>query len=289
MDKWAQWVTVKRFGGDKKIAEANLEKLGQVRDRILHNAHIIPGNTVIDVGAGDGLLAFGALKLVESTGKVIFVDISQDLLNSCEAFCRDDLKAENTEFIRASAEDLSMIPSDSADAIVARAVHLYVVDKAKCFKQYYRILRKDGSLSIYEPDNSFYAKLIEGKKMYFGLDFEPLGKLGDKVLEYFRYPPDFVNDPMLNYDSRVLYNLVQRAGFRGLSVDNYSSIRSEIKLPPWDIFIKIAMNPTFPTLADVMNDLTPEESKQIEACLKPQVENTKVSQPFAEIYLHGVK
>jgi ubiquinone/menaquinone biosynthesis C-methylase UbiE len=36
---------------------------------------------LLDVGTGDGLIAFGALDLVGEDGRVVFSDVSQDLLD----------------------------------------------------------------------------------------------------------------------------------------------------------------------------------------------------------------
>lgn len=55
-----------------------------IRDRILADARVADGDVLLDVGAGDGLIAFGALPFVGETGTVIFSDISQDLLDHSE-------------------------------------------------------------------------------------------------------------------------------------------------------------------------------------------------------------
>ena len=52
----------------------------RVRDRVLGAADVQPGEMVLDVGAGTGLLTFGARKLVGETGQVVAVDISVDAL-----------------------------------------------------------------------------------------------------------------------------------------------------------------------------------------------------------------
>jgi methylase of polypeptide subunit release factors len=46
-------------------------------------AQLRPGDTLLDVGTGDGLIAFGALERLGPAGRVIFSDISQDLLDHC--------------------------------------------------------------------------------------------------------------------------------------------------------------------------------------------------------------
>src|SRR5579884_2289605 len=80
-DQWAQWLLQRRFGGNPQQLQAMLEVLSSWRDRILQNARLAPGEHLLDVGCGDGLVAFEALDRVGSQGKVIFSDISQDLLD----------------------------------------------------------------------------------------------------------------------------------------------------------------------------------------------------------------
>jgi hypothetical protein len=66
-DKWSEWLLHKRCGGDAKAAEAGLAFFKRVRDRGLDQAASREGLTVLDVGAGDGLIAFGALERVRET------------------------------------------------------------------------------------------------------------------------------------------------------------------------------------------------------------------------------
>ena len=71
-DHWIQWLLHRRFGGDLQHGQAMLKELSVWRDRILEHATITEGETVLDVGCGDGLIAFGALDRVGKDGLVIF-------------------------------------------------------------------------------------------------------------------------------------------------------------------------------------------------------------------------
>src|SRR5437773_2353857 len=82
-DCWAEWIADRRFGGDPELAREFLDKLGRVRERVLEHARVGPGDVVLDVGCGDGLIAFGALDLVGDGGEVVFSDVSEDLLDEC--------------------------------------------------------------------------------------------------------------------------------------------------------------------------------------------------------------
>jgi ubiquinone/menaquinone biosynthesis C-methylase UbiE len=61
------------------------EALYPVRDQVLDRACLRPGDTLLDVGTGDGLIALGALDRLGPDGRVIFSDISAHVLEFCRA------------------------------------------------------------------------------------------------------------------------------------------------------------------------------------------------------------
>src|SRR6266480_2938169 len=60
-DRWAEWLAERRFGGDPEIRAQALAKLAETRDRVLDRAELRAGETLLDVGCGEGLIGFGAL------------------------------------------------------------------------------------------------------------------------------------------------------------------------------------------------------------------------------------
>ncbi len=52
LDKWAAWVVHRRDGDDLEQRKRALEHLLPIRDRVLDNARIREGETLLDVGAG---------------------------------------------------------------------------------------------------------------------------------------------------------------------------------------------------------------------------------------------
>ena len=74
-DKWAEWVLARGHADGAEQKRRKLEFLGPIRHRVLGNARVRPGQVVLDVGAGDGLIAFDAIPLVEESGRVVFCDV----------------------------------------------------------------------------------------------------------------------------------------------------------------------------------------------------------------------
>jgi arsenite methyltransferase len=60
---------------------ASLAELERTRDRVLERARIVPGDAVLDVGSGTGLLALGAVARVGDDGDVFALDVSVDALD----------------------------------------------------------------------------------------------------------------------------------------------------------------------------------------------------------------
>ena len=61
-DIWSRWLLNRRFGGDPERLTHVLDYLYPVRDKVLSHINLDGGRTLLDVGCGDGLIAFGALE-----------------------------------------------------------------------------------------------------------------------------------------------------------------------------------------------------------------------------------
>ena len=75
-DRWSRWLLDGRDAGDARQRAAALEYLAPIRDRVLAGAAPLEGADVLDVGAGDGLIALAALDRVGPGGTVTFSDVS---------------------------------------------------------------------------------------------------------------------------------------------------------------------------------------------------------------------
>lgn len=81
-DPWARWLLHDRFGGNQELYRQALARLEPIRNRVLEAASFKPGD-VLDVGTGDGLVGFRALRILGEGGTVLFSYISEELLQRC--------------------------------------------------------------------------------------------------------------------------------------------------------------------------------------------------------------
>ncbi len=287
-DIWKAWLLERRFGGDQTLLERTLQEfLYPVRDKILDRANLQGNETVLDVGCGDGLVAFGALDRLKS-GRVIFSDISQELLDHSAQLAQQMGVADRCEFVQASAEDLATVPDGSVDVVTTRSVLIYVADKAKAFREFYRVLRGNGRISLFEPINSF--SYPEPRHIFGGSDVTPVMEIADKIKAVYLalQPPE--TDPMLNFDERDLFSLAEAADFAEINLELKLELGPSPERLTWDSFLNRAPNPKVPSLAEVMADvLTDNEAKQLISCLRPQVEEGKGTIRRALAYLCAKK
>ncbi len=109
-------------------------------------AKIKEGDTVLDLGSGAGFDCFLASPLVGKTGRVIGVDLADEML---------DLAGKNAEkggytnvkFLKSDIENLP-VEDLSVDLIISNCVINLSSNKAQVFKEAHRVLRPDGELTI---------------------------------------------------------------------------------------------------------------------------------------------
>jgi arsenite methyltransferase len=210
-DRWAEWLLERRHGGDPGALEATLDFLGPVRDRGLRNATLTGGETPLDVGVGGGLIAFGALQLVGEVGRVVFSDISRGLLDHSRTLAQEMGVLDRSEFVCAPADDLSVVEDASVDAVTTRSVLIYVEDRRRAFEELHRVLNPGERLSIFEPIDSFTYP--EPRYLFGGADVTPVAHLAEKVKSAYASRQPQEASPMLDFDERDLFDLVERAGF----------------------------------------------------------------------------
>lgn len=286
-DHWAQWLLHRRHGGDAQRLQAALAFLHPIRDRVLDNARLTGIDILLDVGSGDGLIAFGALDRLPA-GQVIFSDVSQDLLEHAHTLATTMDVLDRAQFVQASAADLAPVSDKSVDVVTVRSVLIYVEAKQRAFDSFYRVLVPGGRLSLFEPINSFGYP--QPDHLLWGYDVTPVVSLGRRVRAVYEaiQPP---NDPMLNFDERDLLRMAEHAGFTEVHMDVRWDIQPAAPFEGgWDTLIRVAANPRVPTLEEAMREaLSPVEIDRLTAHLRPLVESGQAQTRSAVAYLWATK
>jgi arsenite methyltransferase len=101
-----------------------------------------PGEKVVDVGSGAGLDSFVAASLVGSEGRVVGVDMTEEMLTKSRANAAL-VGAENVEFREGFAEELP-VEDGWADVVISNGVFNLCADKGRVFREVLRVLRPGG-------------------------------------------------------------------------------------------------------------------------------------------------
>jgi arsenite methyltransferase len=288
-DRWHRWLLDVRFGGDAEARQQDLtEHLYPVRDKVLDKAQLQPGETLLDIGAGDGLIAFGALDRLGPPGRVIFSDISQDLLDHCRKAAEAEGLLDRCSFVLAPADHLSGVPTASVDAVTTRSVLIYVKDKATALREFHRVLRPGGRISVSEPINVLMG--FDDRSRFYGYDIRPVMALAEKVDAVYESTQPHGKDPMGDFDERDLVRQAEDAGFPVIDLELRVTVKNAKRPIPWERFLRIAGNPLIPPFGEAIDRaLSPKEITEFTAHLKPLVESGAGQERMAIAYLTAMK
>jgi len=109
-------------------------------------ASLKQGEVVLDLGSGAGFDAFLAASRVGDTGRVIGVDMTNEMLEKA----RENAKKggySNVEFKKGDIENLP-VENNSVNVIISNCVINLAPSKEKVFKEVYRVLKTGGRLMV---------------------------------------------------------------------------------------------------------------------------------------------
>jgi arsenite methyltransferase len=279
-DKWSRWLLTRRDGDSPALRARHAQGLEAMRDGVLDRADLQPDDVLLDVGTGTGLIGFGALDRLGPGGRVVFSDLSQDLLDECRRTAGGDGRCS---FVRASADDLTGIADNSVDVVTTRSVLIYLDRKDVAFAEFRRVLRPGGRLSVFEPINRF---VVENRPDdMFGLGASPVAELLLKVRGAFQDPR-----PMIDFDERDLLRLAVDAGFAAVELD----YRAQLDVPAepitdWAALKNSSPNPLAPTYGEAMAaTLTAAEQERLDEYLTARAEaGTPTRRTLATVFLRA--
>jgi len=131
---------------ERELALAGDANLGLGCGNPLALTELSTGMTVVDLGSGAGFDAFLAWNRVGATGRVIGVDMTDDML----ALARQNAEkrgAMNVEFRKGFIEDLP-VETASVDYVISNCVINLSSDKPAVFREIARILKPGGRFAV---------------------------------------------------------------------------------------------------------------------------------------------
>ena len=139
----------KNIGYDAKELESIPESsiLGVGCGAPINFADIHEDEIVVDIGSGGGFDVFLAANKVKEFGKVIGIDMTDEMLVKA----RDNAKRSgftNVEFKKGDIESGIPIENNAANVVISNCVINLTIDKVAAFKEIYRILRSNGRMII---------------------------------------------------------------------------------------------------------------------------------------------
>lgn len=106
-----------------------------------------PGEVVLDVGSGGGIDSILAARRVGPEGKVIGLDILDEMCERGGAHATEAGVAGWTEFRRGEMEDIPLADG-SVDVVISNGVMNLSVRKSRSLAEIFRVLRPGGRISL---------------------------------------------------------------------------------------------------------------------------------------------
>ncbi len=109
-------------------------------------AELKPGETVLDLGSGGGIDCFIAAKAVGAEGRVIGVDMTDEML-ALAAANKEKVGATNVEFRKGEIEHLP-VADNTVDVIISNCVINLSSDKSQVLREAFRVLKPGGRFRV---------------------------------------------------------------------------------------------------------------------------------------------
>jgi len=140
---------VQRYGWD--LAAASYEplwrtQLASAQAALMARAALAPGEEVLDVACGTGLVTFAAAQAIGSRGRVVGIDLSERMV---EIAYRGIPKREISivSFARMDAGKLDL-PEAGFDVVLCALGLMYMPDPAQALREMRRVLRPGGRMAV---------------------------------------------------------------------------------------------------------------------------------------------
>lgn len=136
---------VQRYGWDKAVGAYEhgwRHQLERAQARLLEVAAVHPGQKVLDVACGTGLVTFPVAAAVGAEGAVTATDLSERMVAAASRQA-DERGIRNVRFERMDAERLHL-PDGEYDIVLCSLGLMYVPDPKRAVREFHRVLTNGG-------------------------------------------------------------------------------------------------------------------------------------------------
>lgn len=280
-DIWSQWLLHYRHADDPHWKPAVQQSIERYADRVLDNARLTPGMQLLDVGTGDGLVGLRAIARIGFTLQVQMTDISERMLRHAEHRAVELGVRRQCIFLHCGADRLEGVGDETIDVVTTRAVLAYIADKKGALREFLRVLKPGGRISLCEPvfqDDAFSTQALKAL-----LDTRPADALHPfmpllhrwKAAQYPDTAEKIRESPIANYSERDLIRVAQAAGFEELHLELHIDIIPS-PIPSWQAFLESSPHPLAPPLSTILAEQFSAEERQLfESVMRPLVEDPR--------------
>ncbi|HXC09483.1 MAG TPA: methyltransferase domain-containing protein [Steroidobacteraceae bacterium] len=121
-------------------------QLAEAQAALLTWAAPAPGEQVLDIACGTGLVSFEAARAVGVSGHVLGIDLSDRMVGGAERRA-EEKKLSNCSFARMDAESLAL-PDGSFDVVLCALGLMYMPDPERALREMRRVLHAGGRVSL---------------------------------------------------------------------------------------------------------------------------------------------
>jgi len=130
----------------------------------LNFAELREGETVVDLGSGAGIDVFLSANRVGRSGRVIGIDMTDEMLAKAKNNAEKGGGYPNVEFRKGDIEEHIPLDDGKTDVVISNCVINLTVDKVRAFSEVRRILRDGGRMVISDMVTDRPAAQVDPEK-----------------------------------------------------------------------------------------------------------------------------